>query len=66
MTLMNFFSIGGAAAMQFATGAVVTASTVPGEPAAAYGTLFGFYALMLGLAVAIYLFSRDAKPERAR
>jgi MFS family permease len=64
VTLMNFFSIGGVGAMQFATGAVVTANVVPGEPAAAYTALFTFYAVMLGIALLIYLFSRDAKPEK--
>jgi MFS family permease len=63
VTLMNFFSIGGVGLMQFATGGVVTASTVPGEPATAYGVLFTFYFAVLALALAIYLFSRDAKPE---
>ncbi|MBA3449551.1 MAG: MFS transporter [Pseudaminobacter sp.] len=64
VTLMNFFSIGGVGLMQFATGGVVTANITPGEPGAAYGALFAFYALMLGIAVAIYLFSRDARPEK--
>ena len=32
VTLMNFFSIGGVGAMQFLTGGVVTASSVPGDP----------------------------------
>ncbi|MBP0440277.1 MFS transporter [Tianweitania sediminis] len=63
-TLMNFFSIGGVGAMQFASGAVVTAATVPGEPSAAYSALFWFYALLLALAVLIYLWSTDAKPDR--
>lgn len=62
MTLMNFFSIGGVGVMQFATGAVATASAVPGDPLAAYTALFGFYALALGITLAIYLFSRDARP----
>ena len=62
VTLMNFFSIGGVGVMQFATGAVVTASTVPGEPAAAYRSLFLFYAATLAVALAAYLFCRDAKP----
>jgi len=63
VTLMNFFSIGGVGMMQFATGGVVTASTVPGDPAAAYAALFGFYVAMLGLALFVYLlFARDAKP----
>lgn len=63
VTMMNFFSIGGVGMMQFAAGGVVTANAVPGDPAAAYGALFGFYALMLGISIAIYLFARDAKPE---
>lgn len=63
VTLMNFFSIGGVGAMQFATGAVVTSSVVPGEPAAPYHALFLFYVVTLGLALAIYLLSRDAPPH---
>lgn len=63
VTLMNFFSIGGVGAMQFATGAVVTAATVPGNVSAAYAALFGFYALALALSLAIFLFARDAPPE---
>ncbi|MEO5323740.1 MFS transporter [Mesorhizobium sp. CC13] len=63
VTLMNFFSIGGVGAMQFATGAVVTASVVPGEPTAAYSALFWFYVVMLGTAIFIYLWARDAKPQ---
>ena len=65
VTLMNFFSIGGVALMQFATGGVVTASLVPGEPAGAYAALFGFYAAVLALSLLIYLFARDARPERS-
>ncbi|WP_353641562.1 MFS transporter [Mesorhizobium sp. WSM2239] len=65
VTLMNFFSIGGVGVMQFATGGVVTASILPGEPAAAYTALFTFYAVVLGLALAIYLLARDAKPDKA-
>lgn len=62
VTLMNFFSIGGVAAMQFATGAVVTASAVPGQPQAAYVSLYWFYAAMLALSLLIYLAARDARP----
>jgi uncharacterized membrane protein HdeD (DUF308 family) len=36
---------------------------VPGKPVFAYSALFGFYALTLGIAVIIYLFSQDARPE---
>ena len=65
VTLLNFASIGGVGVLQFATGGVVTASTVAGEPAAAYGALFWFYAVMLALAIIVYLFVRDARPEKS-
>jgi MFS family permease len=63
MALLNFFAMGTVGVMQFLTGAVATAATVPGKPAVAYSALFGFYALMLGITVIIYLFSQDARPE---
>ncbi|MGB3501187.1 MAG: MFS transporter [Mesorhizobium sp.] len=63
VTLMNFFSIGGVGVMQFATGAVVTSSTVSGDPLAAYTALFTFYAGMLALSIVIYLAVRDAPPK---
>lgn len=63
VTLMNFFAIGGVGLMQFATGAVVTANVVPGQPTAAYSALFWFYVLTLGAAIIVYLWARDAKPE---
>ena len=62
VTLMNFFSIGGVGVMQFASGAVITGATVPGEPVAAYQALFGFYAVALALSVIVYLKARDARP----
>lgn len=62
VTLMNFFSIGGVGAMQFATGAVATAWAVPAQPAAAYAALFWFYVAVVVVALAVYLFSRDARP----
>ena len=45
---------------------VVTASTVPGEPTAAYRTLFLFYAAMLVVALVAYLSAKDAKPAAIR
>lgn len=63
VTLMNFFSIGGVGAMQFATGTVATTWTVPGQPGTAYAALFWFYVAVLAFALAVYLFSRDARPE---
>lgn len=66
MTLMNFFSMGTVGLMQLLTGGVVTAASVPGEPAAPYPELFGFYALTLAATVVAYLFSKDARPEVSR
>jgi len=63
VTLMNFFSIGGVALMQMITGALVTATADPADPVRAYHYLFGFYALVLAAALAVYLFSRDARPR---
>lgn len=64
VTLMNFFSIGGVGLVQFCAGAVVTGAAVPGDPTAGYSALFGFYVLLLAGSVAVYLFARDAPPER--
>ncbi|WEX07412.1 MFS transporter [Chelativorans sp. AA-79] len=64
VTLLNFFSIGGVGAMQFATGALFSEFSTSGEPAAAYQWLFGFYAAMLAASLAIYLMARDVPPER--
>ena len=63
VTLMNFFSIGGAGLIQFAAGPVFAAASDPAAPAAGYSTLFGYYALLLAIGLAVYLFSRDARPE---
>ncbi|MFC5585771.1 MFS transporter [Nitratireductor kimnyeongensis] len=66
VTLLNFFSVGGAGVMQFLTGGVVSVSTVPGDPVAAYQTLFVFYAALIALSLAIYLACKDAPPEVER
>ncbi len=63
VTLMNFFSIGGSASIQFVSGYVFEFSQSPGNPVAAFQNLFWFYAAATGIAVAIYLFSKDAKPS---
>jgi MFS family permease len=63
VTLMNFFSIGGSGMMQMLSGRVYDASIVPGQPAAAFQTLFWFYAVMSTIGVVIYFFTRDAKPK---
>lgn len=65
MTMLNFFSIGAVGLMQALTGWVASASADPARPEAAYAALFGLYALVLGIAVIVYLWSKDAPPERA-
>src|SRR5690606_27519688 len=64
ITLLNFFSIGWVGVMQMLSGRVVDGWTDPARPEAAYVALFTFYAISVGLALVIYLFSRDAPPER--
>jgi MFS family permease len=64
VTLMNFFSIGGVGVLQFVTGALVTNASTPGDPAAAYEALFWFYTAILAAAVVIYMFVKDAPPQR--
>jgi MFS family permease len=63
VTLMNFYAIVGAGAMQFLTGAVVSATVDPADPSFAYSVLFWLYALTLLASLVIYLFSRDARPS---
>ncbi len=65
VTLLNFFSIGGVGLAQFATGAVFSASSVPDNPVAGYHALWIFYAVTLAASVLVYVFARDARPERA-
>lgn len=62
VTLLNFFSIGGAGVLQFVTGQVIAAAGGGGEPKA-YEALFAFYIACLGITLAIYLFSADSKPN---
>lgn len=62
VTLLNFCSIFGVGAMQFISGRVVQQQTDPSAPAS-YQILFTLYAVTLGVALFIYLFSLDAKPN---
>lgn len=59
VTLSNVFGIGGVGLGQFASGAVFDAA---GGGPAGHDAVFLYYAGALGIALAIYLFSRDAKP----
>ncbi|WP_075996520.1 MFS transporter [Salaquimonas pukyongi] len=63
VTLLNFFSIGGVGVSQAVSGYVVDIATRAGGKAAGYESLFVFYAVMLVVALAIYAFSTDAKPQ---
>lgn len=65
VTLLNFFSIGGVALMQFLTGALVTVTTDPADPERAYHMLFAFYAVVFVVALLIYSRSTDAPPRAA-
>lgn len=63
VTLLNFCSIFGAGAMQFASGAFMESREDP-TTASSYQQLFTVYAVLLLITLVIYLFSRDAPPER--
>lgn len=63
LTLLNFFSMGGVAIMQFASGFVVDTYTVSTQPTSAFSALFTFYAVYLTISLVIYQFSKDVKPR---
>jgi hypothetical protein len=65
VTLMNFFTIGGCRhhAVRDRRGGVSSSGPAV-DPGGPYAALFGFYFVLLAAALAIYLFSRDARPER--
>ena len=65
VTLMNFFAIGGIGLLQFGSGALVTTKADPTDPVAGFSALFMFYAVLLGLSIVIYLFSKDAPPAKS-
>lgn len=65
VTLLNFFSISGAGAMQFVTGKVFAWSGGTTAGADAYRAVFSAYALALAISLILYAFSRDARPQNA-
>lgn len=65
VTLLNFFSIGGVGVAQAVSGYVVDIATDAGGKAAGYESLFIFYGAMLVVALGIYAFSKDAKPQQS-
>ena len=60
VTIQNLYGIGGVGVFQVASGHVHRAASGP-DPVATFGTLFGFFALVLGLGCAAYAFSKDRK-----
>jgi len=59
VTLFNFCSMFGAGTMQFASGRLMDAHAQPGS-VHSYQMLFGFYALMLAIALIVYLGSHES------
>jgi len=59
VTLLNMFAIGGAGAMQFASGPVFAAAGGAAAGEAAFDAVFLFFLLPLALGLAVYLLSRD-------
>ncbi|MEL6751202.1 MAG: MFS transporter [Pseudomonadota bacterium] len=64
-TLLNFFSIGGTGLMQFVSGQVYEANAVPDVPVSGFGPVLWLYTGAAALALLIYMFARDAKPNPA-
>lgn len=63
LTLMNMCLVGGAAILQPISGVVMRTLAAAGTPPAdAHATLYGLFALALAATLAVYLFSRDARP----
>lgn len=62
VTLLNFTTIFGAGAMQYITGAVADSQPNP-TSVESYQAVFWTYVLMSGIALFIYLFSKDVKPN---
>ncbi|HET7413778.1 MAG TPA: MFS transporter, partial [Pararhizobium sp.] len=63
VTLLNFFSIIGAGVIQFAAGPLVEGLVDPAAPAYAYRKLFAFYAVVMAVALGVYLLARDVRPS---
>jgi sugar phosphate permease len=62
VTLMNFFSMGGAGLVQFATGPIFDRASEAGTVVAGYHAIFVFYAVLLAIGLLLYLPARDAPP----
>lgn len=65
VTLMNFFAIGGVGVMQLVSGVTYEYFARVGGEGHAFRALFWLYAVTLAVALAIYLYSRDARPSQS-
>lgn len=63
VTFLNMFSIGGTGLLQFGSRPVYNAATGLAGPAAAYSTLFLFFALPLALGLGLYLLTPEAPDD---
>ncbi len=63
VTMLNFCSIGGAGICQWLSGPVIQAFSIGDDAISKYQVLFGFYAVITIVALAMYMFSTDAKPQ---
>lgn len=63
VTLLNMFSIGGVAIIQFASRPVYERASALGNAADAFSTLFMFFLVPLLIGLAVYLFSRDGAAD---
>ncbi|MEP0518625.1 MAG: MFS transporter [Hyphomicrobiales bacterium] len=59
ITLMNFFSIGGVGVLQWTTAGLISDDAIENTPFGAFQTLFGFYTIVLGLVLIVYLAARE-------
>jgi len=59
VTLLNLFGMGGAGAMQFASGPIYAGLARDSSPAEAFGPLFALFALVILIGMAVYAFARD-------
>lgn len=66
VTLLNFCAIGGAGIFQWIAGPVVEMGSVPGDPQSGYQMLFGYYSILMAVAIVAYIFAKDAKPNPAQ
>jgi MFS family permease len=62
VTLLNFFSIGGAGILQYLSGLRVEMVRAEADIAASYNAMFEFYMIALAATLLVYLFSVDARP----